>query len=85
MNDLTQVELLWLENRIENRVRFGRAAEEKNPGSRSTRPVFRSRQHLCFRALDIQRLWDGYIPRRYLAGGRSRPTLFDGTLYQAGR
>ena len=29
MSDLTQVELLWLEKRIENRIRFGRAAEEQ--------------------------------------------------------
>ncbi len=29
MSDLTQVEVLWLEKRIENRVRFGRVAEEQ--------------------------------------------------------
>lgn len=29
MSDLTQVELLWLEGRIENRIRFGRVAEER--------------------------------------------------------
>lgn len=29
MSDLTQVELLWLEKRIENRIRFGRAVEER--------------------------------------------------------
>jgi hypothetical protein len=29
MSDLTEVELLWLEKRIENRIRFGRAVEEK--------------------------------------------------------
>lgn len=29
MSDLTQVEVLWLEKRIENRVRFGRIAEEQ--------------------------------------------------------
>jgi hypothetical protein len=29
MSDLTEVELLWLEMRIENRIRFGRAVEEK--------------------------------------------------------
>ena len=29
MSDLTQVELLWLESRIENRIRFGRVAEER--------------------------------------------------------
>ena len=31
MSELTQVELLWLEKRIENRIRFGRSAEEENP------------------------------------------------------
>jgi Protein of unknown function (DUF2840) len=29
MNDLTHVELLWLEKRIENRVRFGHAVAEQ--------------------------------------------------------
>ena len=29
MSDLTTVELLWLEKRIENRVRFGRPVSEK--------------------------------------------------------
>ncbi len=29
MNDFTTVELLWLEKRIENRIRFGRIAAEK--------------------------------------------------------
>ena len=29
MNDLTEVELVWLEKRIENRIRFGRIAGRK--------------------------------------------------------
>ena len=29
MSDLTHVELLWLEKRIENWIRFGHAAEEQ--------------------------------------------------------
>lgn len=29
MTDLTTVELLWIEKRIENRIRFGRPAQEK--------------------------------------------------------
>ncbi|MCP1850586.1 MULTISPECIES: DUF2840 domain-containing protein [unclassified Bradyrhizobium] len=29
MNDLTQVEVFWLEKRIENRIRFGRAVEDR--------------------------------------------------------
>jgi hypothetical protein len=29
MSDLTQVEILWLEKRIENRIRFGRIVEER--------------------------------------------------------
>ena len=29
MSDLTEVELLWLEKRVENRIRFGRPAEER--------------------------------------------------------
>ena len=30
MSDLTEVELLWLEKRIENRIRFGACVEEQN-------------------------------------------------------
>ena len=30
MSDLTHVELLWHEKRIENRIRFGRSVEEKS-------------------------------------------------------
>ena len=30
VSDLTTVELLWLEKRIENRVRFGRAVSERS-------------------------------------------------------
>ncbi|KGT74567.1 glycosidase [Bradyrhizobium japonicum] len=40
MSDLTQVEVLWLEKRIENRVRFGRIAEEQK--------IDRSRRILSF-------------------------------------
>lgn len=29
MSDLTEVEVLWLEKRIENRIRFGRIVEER--------------------------------------------------------
>ena len=29
MSDLTTVELLWLKNRIENRIRFGKPASEQ--------------------------------------------------------
>ena len=29
MNDLTTVEILWLEKRVENRVRFGRSVSER--------------------------------------------------------
>ena len=40
MNDLTTVEILWLEKRVENRVRFGRSVSE--------RIVDRSRRVLSF-------------------------------------
>lgn len=40
MSDLTQVEVLWLEKRVENRVRFGRVAEEQK--------IDRSRRILSF-------------------------------------
>jgi len=39
-SDLTTVEILWLEKRIENRVRFGRSVSEK--------PVDRNRRVLSF-------------------------------------
>jgi hypothetical protein len=39
-NDLTTVELLWLEKRIENRIRFGRHVSEK--------VLDRNRRVLCF-------------------------------------
>ena len=41
MRDLTEVEIVWLEKRIENRIRFGRVAEE--------RIIDRSRRIFCFR------------------------------------
>ena len=40
VSDLTTVEILWLEKRIENRVRFGRSVSEK--------PVDRNRRVLSF-------------------------------------
>ena len=40
MSELTQVEALWLEKRIENRIRFGRVAEEQK--------IDRHRRILCF-------------------------------------
>jgi hypothetical protein len=40
MSDLTEVEIVWLEKRIESRIRFGRIAEE--------RIIDRSRRILCF-------------------------------------
>ncbi len=29
MSDLTEVEIVWLEKRVENRIRFGRIADER--------------------------------------------------------
>jgi hypothetical protein len=40
MTDLTRVEIVWLEKRIENRIRFGRVAEETI--------LDRSRKIVCF-------------------------------------
>ena len=47
MSELTQVELLWLERLIENRIRFGRAVEE--------RILDRNRRVLSFARIDILR------------------------------
>ena len=85
MSDLTHVELLWLEKRIENRIRFGHVAEEQNSRPQQARPVIRTRQHLCLRSLDIERFWSGRFPHRHLAGGRNRPTLLDRPLCQTRR
>ena len=85
LSDLTTVELLWLEKRIENRVRFGRPVSEKVLDRNRRRPVVRSRQHLRFRPLDIQRFWDCPISRRHLARGETRTTLFDAAVGQAWR
>jgi Protein of unknown function (DUF2840) len=40
MNDLTTVELLWLERKIENRIRFGRPIAEKILGRHRRRVTF---------------------------------------------
>ena len=85
MSDLTQVELLWLEKRIENRIRFGHVAEETSSRPQQARPVICSRQRLCVRSLDVERFWNGRFPHRHLAGGRNRPTLLDRPLCQARR
>ena len=69
-SDLTTVELLWLEKRIENRIRFGRPVSEKVRGPQSTCPIVHSRQHPRLRALDVQRLRDRPVPHRYSARGR---------------
>ena len=74
--DLTTVELLWLEKRIENRVRFGRPVSERfwtAIGAFSLSP----RQHLRLRALDVQRLRNRLIPHRYSARRDTRATLLD--------
>ena len=52
MSDLTQVELLWLEKRIENRIRFGRDCRGEDSRSSPTVAVICAGQHLCVRSLD---------------------------------
>ncbi len=83
--NLTTVEILWLEKRIENRVRFGRPVSEQVVDRNRRRSVLCARQHLRLRALDIQRLRNGPIPHRHLARSDTRTTLFDGALDQSRR
>ena len=91
VSDLTTVELLWLEKRIENRVRFGRPVSEQI--------VDRSRRVLSFAQGStfafvrwtsndfgtVQSLWDGSIPHRYPASCDTRAQLFDSAVDQARR
>ena len=85
VSDLTTVELLWLEKRIENRVRFGRAVSEKILDRNRRVLSFAPGSIFAFRPLDVQRLWDGSIPHRYPARGDTRAELFDSALDQARR
>src|SRR6266436_3195880 len=82
VSDLTTVELLWLEKAHREPHSVWSLRRGKDRGPQSTRPVFRSRQHLRFRTLDVQRLWDGPIPYRYPAGGDTGSALFDSALDQ---
>ena len=61
MNDLTTVELLWLEKRIENRIRFGRAVAEQILDRRRRILSFAPGSCLCVRSLDVQRLRHGHL------------------------
>ena len=78
VSDLTTVELLWLEKRIENRIRFGRAVSESI--------VDRNRRILTFApgsifALFCARRYQGNAIRRYPG---SRPAVKACCDYQAG-
>ena len=83
MNDLTTVELLWLEKRIENRIRFGRAVAEQI--------IDRRRRILSFAPGTVFAFvrWAsndfGTVISRVdiLARGDARTALFDGALGQA--
>ncbi|MET4518695.1 hypothetical protein ABIB81_008049 [Bradyrhizobium sp. I1.7.5] len=83
MSDLTQVEVLWLEKRIENRVRFGRIAEEQK--------IDRSRRILSFTPGSIFAFvrwtsndWNRHLTYRCLARGRTGTALLDRALCEAG-
>ena len=85
MSDLTTVELLWLEKRIENRIRFGRAVAEQI--------IDRRRRILSFAPGTIFAFvrWTsndfGTVISRVdiSARGRARTALLDGALCQARR
>ena len=83
--DLTTVELLWLEKRIENRVRFGRPVSEKVLDHNRRVLSFSPGSVFAFRALDIQRLRNRVIPYRYSARRDTRATVLDAALDHAGR
>ena len=67
MSDLTHVELLWLEKRIENWIRFGRHGRGTDSRSPAADPFVYARQHLCVRALGRQRLRHRHLPHRHPA------------------
>jgi len=80
MSGLTHVELLWLKDRIENRIRLGAIAEQHF--------LDRTRQVVSFEPGSIFALvrWasNGFgticFLRRYLAHSYRRRALFDGAL-----
>jgi hypothetical protein len=79
MSGLTHVELLWLMDRIENRIRFGAIAEQHF--------LDRTRQVVSFEPGSIFALvrWasNGFgtiVSCRYLARSYRRQALFDGAL-----
>lgn len=84
MNDLTTVELLWLEKRIENQIRFGRPVAEQIIDRRRILS-FAPGTRLCVRTMGIQGFWNSHRPCRHLARSEARTTLFDGAMGQAGR
>ena len=60
MNDLTTVELLWLEKRIKNRIRFGRAVAQQII-DRAGECLHSPRLHVRIRALGVQRFWHSHL------------------------
>src|SRR3954453_566824 len=79
-SELTTVELLWLEERIENRVRFGRHVSE-NILDRNRRVLsFAPGSIFAFVRWTSNNLWDGSIPGRHPARGSTGAALFHGTL-----
>ncbi len=84
MSDLTQSSCCGL--RSASRTEFASAVPPRSRFSiAAARPVVRARQHLCVRALDVERLRNGRFAHRHLAGGRTRPALLDRALCQARR
>ncbi len=71
MNDLTEVELLWLEKRIENRIRFGRASRKGS--SIVVDGCYHLRQAVSLRSFDGRRATSERQSRGSTFCGRSRP------------
>ncbi|MGY3454056.1 hypothetical protein ACVILH_006398 [Bradyrhizobium sp. USDA 4353] len=54
MSELTCVQLLWLQGRIENRIRFGRTVQELRLDHFRRVVSFTTRQRVCVRPLVVE-------------------------------
>ena len=83
MTDLTTVELLWLEKRIENRIRFGRAVAEQIIDRRRRILSFAPGTVFAFVRWTSNDFGTVDLACRHPARRDTRTALFDGALGQA--
>ena len=80
MSELTHVELVWIKKRIENRIRFGRIAEQHVIDRQRRVVSFAAGSIFAFVALDRERLRNRRIAHRHPACGRAGRALRDGAV-----